>query len=411
MAGPLGGFEGFVAKRYMTTKRTGAFVKVMVLFATAGIALGVFAMVVTMALMNGFREEIQANLFSATAHFTLGSIAGDLPDTEATLKTVRSSPGVVAASPMRFEKGLLRLPGSEAPPEALAVKAVDPATAGSTTSIFDSLAPIRIAQLKEGEVVLGRELQRRFGLRVGDTVAIAFLRLDLGLGGLQPKVAAYTVAGFFESHISEYDKGWAFIHLEDAKRLAHTDQAEMIEVRAGSIDKIDATKGALMKTLGGTFLATDLRDTNRALFAALKVEKWIFTAILSLIVLVAAFNIVASLVLLVTEKRRDLGVLLSLGATPTQVKNIFVRQGLGIGVAGTLLGLGISIPACLLVDHYRLIRLPSAVYDFITYVPLKLHAGDLALAALFPLVVAWAASHYPAKRASRVDPVDALRAD
>jgi lipoprotein-releasing system permease protein len=268
-----------------------------------------------------------------------------------------------------------------------------------------------IEHLKEGEVVLGRELQRRFGLRVGDTVAIAFLRLDLGLGGLQPKLAAFRIAGFFESHISEYDKGWAFIHLEDAKRLARSDQAEMSEVRAASIDGIDGVKAAVMGALGGAHIATDLRDTNRALFAALKVEKWIFTAILSLIVMVAAFNIVASLVLLVTEKRRDLGVLLSLGATPTQVKGIFVRQGLGIGVAGTLLGLGISVPACLMVDHYRLIRLPAAVYDFITYVPLKLHLADLALAAVFPLVVAWAASHYPAKRASRVDPVDALRAE
>jgi len=406
----MAGFEGFVARRYLTTKRTGAFVKVMVVFATAGIALGVFAMVVTMALMNGFREEIQANLFSATAHFTVASIAGDLPDTEGALKTVRATPGVVAASPMRFEKGLLRLVNSDAPPEALAVKAVDPASAGSTTSIFHNLAPIGIEQLKEGDVVLGRELQRRFGLRVGDTVAIAFLRLDLGLGGLQPKIAAFRIAGFFESHISEYDRGWAFIHLEDAKRLARTDQAEMIEVRAASIDGIDRVKAAVMGTLGGAHIATDLRDTNRALFAALKVEKWIFTAILSLIVMVAAFNIVASLVLLVTEKRRDLGVLLSLGATPAQVKGIFVRQGLGIGVAGTLLGLGVSVPACLLVDHYRLIRLPAAVYDFITYVPLKLHLADLALAALFPLAVAWAASHYRGRRPPGGAPGDAPRA-
>lgn len=411
MGGPAGGFERYVAGRYLRVKRPGAFVKVMVRFATGGIALGVFAMVVTMALMNGFREEIQANLFSATAHFTVASIAGDLPDTQEALKTIRASKGVVAASPTRFEKGLLRLPGSEAPPEALAVKAIDPATAGTTTSLFQSLAPIRIEALKEGEVVLGKELQRRFGLQVGDTVAIAFLRMDLGLGGLQPKVAAFTVAGFFQSHISEYDKGWAFIHLEDAKRLARSAEAEMVEVRATSIEDIDAAKAGVLKTLGGTFLATDLRDTNKALFAALRVEKWIFTAILSLIVLVAAFNIVASLVLFITEKRRDLGVLLSLGATPDQVKGIFVTQGLRIGVVGTLLGLLLSVPTCLLVDHWRLVRLPAAVYDFITYVPLKLHVTDLLLAAAFPLLVAWAASHLPATRAANVDPVDALRSE
>jgi len=408
-------FEAFVAQRYLRTRKKGAFVRVMVRFARWGIALGVFAMVIALALMNGFRDEIQANLFSATAHFTVAYLGGDLPDTAEALRMVRATPGVVAASPMRMDHGLLKPASSEAPPAPLMLKAVDPASAHGTSSIFDSLRPIQVEQLQPGEILIGRELAQNMGLHIGDQVGVVFLRMDLGLSGLQPKMAGFRVAGFFQSHISEYDKSWAFIHIQDAERLAGTDQAEMIEVRATSVDAIEQAKPAVLAGLNGTgpgpYFAQDLRDTNRALFAALRVEKWIFGAILAMIVLIAAFNIVASLVLLVTEKRRDLGVFLALGATPRQIQRLFELQGIRIGAVGTAWGLGVSVPFCLVANHYRLIKLPAAVYDFITFVPFRLSPGDLALVAVFPLLVAWAASRYPARRAARVDPVDALRAD
>ena len=405
-------FERTIADRYLKTHRKGAFVRIMVRFARGGTALGVFAMVVTLAVMNGFREEIQATLFSATAHFTVFHLAGDIPDTAGALKVIRAVPGVRGASPIRLEKGLLRRPDSEMPPETVVVKAVDPATAHSTSSIFDSMQPQPIEQLKEGDIVLGKELAQRLSLRVGDTVALAFFRLELGLGGQQPKVAAFRVAGTFHSHSSEYDKAWAFIHLGDAMRIARSEgRAEMIEVRADGIEAIAAVKPRVLAALGPAYQATDLRDSNRALFAALTVEKWAFAAILSLIVLVAAFNIVASLVLLVTEKRRDLGVLLALGATPRQIQRLFELQGLRIGAVGTAWGLGISVPLCLILDHYRLLKLPAAVYDFITYMPFRLKVLDVVLVAIFPLLVSWLAARYPAKKAAALDPVDALRAE
>ena len=408
-------FEGFVAQRYLNTRKKGAFVRVMVRFARWGIALGVFAMVVALALMNGFREDIQANLFSATAHFTVANLSGEIPDTQDALRLIRATPGVVAASPMRMDHGLLKPASSEAPPSPLMLKAVDPASAHGTSSIFDSLQPLPVERLQEGEILIGRELAQNVGIRLGDTVAVMFMRLDLGLSGLQPKMSAFKVAGLFQSHISEYDKNWAFIHIKDAERLAGSDQAEMIEVRAKSVDAIEQTKPAVLRSLNGggegPYFAQDLRDTNRALFSALRVEKWIFGAILALIVLIAAFNIVGSLVLLVTEKRRDLGVFLALGATPRQIQRLFELQGLRIGAVGTAWGMGISVPFCLVADHYRLIKLPAAVYDFITFVPFRLNPLDLGLVAVFPLLVAWAASRYPARRAANVDPVDALRAD
>jgi lipoprotein-releasing system permease protein len=405
-------FERTIADRYLKTHRKGAFVRIMVRFARGGTALGVFAMVVALAIMNGFHEEIQATLYSATAHFTVFNLGGDIPDTEGTLRTIRSVRGVRAASPIRLEKGLLRRTDSEMPPEAVVVKAVDPATAHGTTSIFDSVQPVPIEQLKEGEIVLGKELAQRLGLVVGDTVALAFFRLELGLGGQQPKVAAFKVAGTFYSHSSEYDKAWAFIHLGDAMRIARTEgRAEMIEVRAASIEAIAEVKPRVLEALGPAYQANDLRDSNRSLFAALTLQKWLYATILSLIVLVAAFNIVASLVLLVTEKRRDLGVLLALGATPRQIQRLFELQGLRIGAVGTAWGLGISVPLCLVLDRYKLFKLPAAVYDFITYMPFRLKLLDLLLVAAFPLLVSWLAARYPARKAAALDPVDALRAE
>jgi lipoprotein-releasing system permease protein len=405
-------FERTIAERYLKTHRKGAFVRIMVTLTRFGTALGVFAMVVTLALMNGIREEIQATLFSATAHFTVFHLAGDIPDTEGSLKATRAVSGVQAVSPIRLEKGLLRRAGSEMPPEPVVVKAVDPATAHGTSSIFDSMKPIAVEQLKEGEIVLGKELAQRLGLQVGDTVAMAFFRLELGLGGQQPKVAAFRVAGTFHSHSSEYDKAWAFIHLADSMRIARSEgRAEMIEVRARSIDAIEEVKGRVLEVLGPGYMATDLRESNKTLFAALALEKWGFAAVFGLIVLVAAFNIVASLVLLVTEKRRDLGVLLALGATPRQIQRLFELQGLRIGAVGTAWGLGVSVPLCLVLDHFRLLKLPAAVYDFITYMPFRLKVLDILLVAVFPLLVSWLAARYPAKKAAALDPVDALRAE
>ncbi len=408
-------FEAFVAERYLKTRRKGAFVRTLTRYARWGIGLGVFVLVVVPALMNGFGDEIQATLFSATGHFTVAFFQGDLPDTAKSLAAIRATPGVVAASPTRFEKGLLKSSNAGAPVEAVMVKAIDPGTAHGTSTIFDSLRPKSVEQMQEGELLVGKELANSVGLRLGDTASIAFMRLELGLSGIQPRMAAFKVAGIFESHSGEYDQRWVFIHLEDAKRMAGTDQAEFIEIRAASIDAIETVKPAVMKTLNKDakrlYLATDLRDSNRALFSGLKFQKLIFALILAFIVVLAAFNIVAILVLFITEKRRDLGLLLALGATPRQVQRIFEIQGVRICAVGTAWGMGLAVPICWIANRWKLVPVPSGLYDFITYFPFKLSFWDLAAVGIFPLLVAWAASHYPARRAAKVNPVDALRAE
>jgi lipoprotein-releasing system permease protein len=411
-------FPDYVAARYLETRRKGAFVRIMVRFAKGGVALGVFVLVVTTALMNGFSQEIQANLWKATSHFFVSHVLADLPDTAGTLARIRSVPEVVGATPLRQDYALVRgnYPGSVTNP--LLVLGVEPASVRSTTAVLEreNLQPIRIEELQEGQIVIGDEAADRFGVKVGGELVVTFLRESMGLGGTMPKTAVFKVAGLFHSGISEYDKGWGYIHLADAQRIAGSRQATHIGVRVRDVERIEAVQGLVLTALGqkdnqGPFLLHDLRTQNRMLFAAMKVQKWIFTGILSLIVLVATFNIVSSLVLFITEKRRDLGVLLSLGATPTQIQRIFELQGLRIAVTGTLWGLCTAIPACLVADRFRLVRLPPAAYDFITYIPFRLSVLDLLIVATIPALVAWLASRFPARRAASVDPVDALRAE
>lgn len=402
-------FESFIAKRYLTTQRKGAFVKIMRRFAVSGIALGVSSMVLCMALMNGFREEIQNNLFSASAHFQVMPILGDLDNLDQTLSIIRSTPGVKAASAARLEKGLIRSSIGDLSPEPIIIKGIDPNSAGSTSTIFSTLKDTTIEALTPGRIFVGNDLAKRLNLRPGSDVSIAFFKLDAKGTSAEPQIGDYRVAGIFESNIGEFDRNWVFFNLKDAMRIARTQRPEMIDVRTISTDEISTIKSAVLEKLGGSFVATDLRETNKPLFAALKVEKWIFTTLLSIIVCIAIFNIVASLVLLVTEKKKDLGVLLALGATPKQIETIFTRQGIHMGITGTLWGLGISIPFCLLADRYQWIHLPAAVYDFITYVPFRLYGTDILIATLFPLAIALLASRYPARMAAKLDPIHSMR--
>lgn len=406
-------FETLVAQRYLGAQKKGAFIRLMARLSLVGTALGVFAMLVCTALMNGYQEEIQANLFRATSHFAVASKVGeDLSDTQGILQKLRALPNVVAASPIRQEYAMVKGRYSSTM-GFLMLYAVDPATAGPTTSMFDHLQPIRIQDLKEGEIVMGEEAARRVHAQVGDTLALTFGRLDMGLGGTMPRTKAVRLAGTFRCGISTYDQSWAYMHLEDANALADSSEAGMVVVRTRSLDDIDGVKAAATRSLDPeTTQLIDLREgSNRELFAAMKVQKWVFTAILSLLVVVAAFNIVACLVTLVAEKRRDLGVLLSLGATPDQVERIFTGLAMRLALRGVLWGLGLGIPMCLIADHFKLVKLPAAVFDFITYLPFRLQVLDVVLVTAFPFLIAWIAARFPARRAAATDPVEALRAD
>ncbi|MDR0499073.1 MAG: ABC transporter permease [Holophagales bacterium] len=409
-------FENHIAQRYLKTRRKGAFVRTLLRFARWGVAIGVFTIVVSQAMMAGWREGIQNLLFKATAHFSIHPYSdSENWDTDEALKIIKNVPGVKAVNPFRMDMALSRSARSGQITEPLMLKAVEPETARATSSLFDNIKPIAIESLQPGQVIVGQDFARQQGLRVGDDLQVILSKIDLGLSGMTPKVKAFTVAGIFHSRNSLYDRGWAFVHLDDAKAWAQSEQADGIEITLTDIQQIKVKQNEIRDALGSAlarpFITMDQMERNRELFAGLDMLKWIFLAVMSLIVIVNASSITAVLVLLVAEKRRDIGTLLALGATPGQIQRIFQAHGLRMAVVGTLAGLVAALPLCAALDHFQVIQTPAALVDFLPYFPFKLRILDIVFAAAFPIIVAFFASRNPAKKASELNPIETLRAE
>jgi len=408
-------FEDFIARRYLKTRRRGAFVRTLLRFARWGVAIGVFTIVVSQAMMAGWREGIQTILFKATAHFSIHPYDPEKWDTDKALSIVKKIQGVQAANAFRMDIALSRSARSGQAMEPLMLKAIEPGTARLTSSLFDNIKPISIESLQPGQAIVGQDFARQQGLRVGDDLQVILAKMDFGLSGMMPKVKAFTVTGIFYSRNSLYDRGWAFVHLDDAKAWSQSEQADGIEITLSDVKQINAKqveiKTALEKAFGQPFIGMDQMERNRELFAGLDMLKWIFLAVLSLIVVVNASSITAVLVLLVAEKRRDIGTLLALGATPKQIQRIFQSHGLRMAIIGTLAGLVAALPLCAILDHFQIIKTPAALVDFLPYFPFKLRLLDVIIATVFPIVVAFFASRNPAKRASELNPIESLRAE
>lgn len=411
----INAFELFVAQRYLNTRRKGAFVRTMLRFARWGVAIGVFTLVVSQALMTGWREGIQDLLYKATAHFNFQPYDQDEWQVDRALEILNDIPGVKAANPFRMEWSFARSARLGQITEPLMLKAVVPKTARLTSALFDNIQPGSIEDLQPGQVIIGFDFARQQGLRVGDDLQVILTKVDFGLSGMMPKMKVFTVAGIFNSRNSLYDRGWAFVHLEDANAWAQAEQADGIEVSISDTSKIANKKAdiraAMENEFGQPFIFMDQIERNRELLAGLEMLKWIFIAVLSLIVIVNASSITAVLVLLVAEKRRDIGTMLALGATPNQIQRIFQAHGLRMAIMGTLVGLATSVPLCAILDYFQLIQTPAALIDFLPYFPFKLKILDVLIAAIFPIVVAYFASRNPARRASKLNPIETLRAE
>ncbi|MDR2697715.1 MAG: ABC transporter permease [Holophagales bacterium] len=408
-------FEDFIARRYLKTRRKGAFVRTLLRFARWGVAVGVFTIVVSQAMMAGWREGIQNILFKATAHFSIHPYDPENWDAGEAMKIIKNIPGVRAVNPFRMDIALSRSARSGQAMEPLMLKAIEPETARSTSSLFDNIKPVSIESLQPGQVIVGQDFARQQGLRVGDDLQVILAKIDFGLSGMMPKVKAFTVTGIFYSRNSLYDRGWAFVHLDDAKAWAQSEQADGIEITLTDVKQIKVkqseVKTALESAFAQPFFNMDQMERNRELFAGLDMLKWIFLAVLSLIVVINASSITAVLVLLVAEKRRDIGTLLALGATPKQIQHIFQTHGLRMAVIGTLAGLAAALPLCAVIDHFQIIQTPAALVDFLPYFPFKLRLLDVIIATVFPIAVAFFASRNPAKRASELNPIETLRAE
>lgn len=380
-----------------------------------GISLGVAALIIVLSVMNGFQKEVRDRMLSVVSHVEVyGPGGGPLPDVQRTLAEVRRNPEVVGAAPFVAAQSLIAR-GEDM--RGAIVRGIDPALEPQVTDLA-STARGTLQKLQSGQfgIVLGAELARNMGVREGDAVTLIAPGGQVTPAGVVPRLKQMTVVGTFDSGHFEYDSGLALVHVEDAQRLFRLEGPTGVRLKLRDLNIAREVGAQLATTLSGEFLVRDWTRQNRTWFAAVQLEKRMMFIILTLIVAVAAFNLVSTLVMTVTDKRADIAILRTLGASPSSIMGIFVVQGAAVGVIGTLAGLVLGLAVAMNIDVIvpaleRMLNasfLPRDIY-LISRMPSDPQSGDIVPIAVISLVLAFVATLYPSWRASRVNPAEALR--
>lgn len=380
-----------------------------------GISLGVAALIIVLSVMNGFQKEVRDRMLSVVSHIEVyGPGGGVLPDVNRTLAEVRRHPEVVGAAPFVAAQSLLAR-GEDM--RGTIVRGIDPKLEGQVTDLAATSQPT-LEKLVAGQfnVVLGAELARTLGVREGDPVTIIAPGGQVTPAGVVPRLKQMTVVGTFDSGHFEYDSGLVLMHVDDAARLFRLEGPTGVRLKLKDLHRAREVAAELSTQLTGDFLIRDWTRQNRTWFAAVQLEKRMMFIILTLIIAVAAFNLVSTLVMTVTDKRADIAILRTLGASPSSIMGIFVVQGALVGVIGTLAGLLLGLLVAVNIDVIvpameRALNasfLPRDIY-LISRMPSDPQSADILPIAVISLVLAFVATLYPSWRASRVNPAEALR--
>lgn len=380
-----------------------------------GISLGVAALIIVLSVMNGFQKEVRDRMLSVVSHVEVyGPGGGALPDVSKTLQEVRRNPEVVGAAPFVSAQSLLAR-GEDM--RGTIVRGIDPKLEPEVTDVA-AMSKDTLAKLESGafNVVLGAELARNLGVRPGDAVTMIAPGGQVTPAGVVPRLKQLTVVGTFDSGHFEYDSGLVLLHVDDAARIFRLEGPTGVRLKLRDLHQAREVAAQLGSTLTGEFLVRDWTRQNRTWFAAVQLEKRMMFIILTLIVAVAAFNLVSTLVMTVTDKRADIAILRTLGASPGSIMGIFVVQGAMVGIIGTLagllLGLGIAMNIDVIVPALeRALNasfLPKDIY-LISRMPSDPQSSDIVPIAFISLALAFVATLYPSWRASRVNPAEALR--
>ncbi len=381
-----------------------------------GIALGVAALIIVLSVMNGFQKEVRDRMLAVVSHIELTTPTGEgFADVDAVLKKVRQHPEVVAAAPFIAQQALLAR-GEDM--RGALVRGIEPELEAKVSDFTLQLPPKVRASLQAGSfhVVLGGELALAMGVQVGDRITLISPGGQVTPAGVLPRLKQLTVSGIFDSGHYEYDATLALMHVEDAQRIFRVEAPSGIRLKIQHINDARSVAYELSALLGGEVIVRDWTRQNRTWFAAVQVEKRMMFIILTLIVAVAAFNLVTTLVMTVTDKRADIAILRTLGASPSSILAIFVVQGATVGVMGTLggllLGLGVAFNIDVIVPAIEQLLgasfLPRDIY-LISRMPSDPQSADIWPVALISLVLAFVATIYPSWRASRIQPAQALR--
>ena len=410
-------YELFIGLRYLKAKRKQTFVSLITLISIAGVMVGVTALIVVIAVMNGFKEDLRDKILGVTSHVVISRFDGNISKYQEVRAKVEEVSGVNAATPFIYTQVMI---SSRKAISGAVLRGIEPKTASKVINLPKNLRAGSLEELEaenkpEGMrstpgIILGNELARNIGALRGEPVTVISPLGRLTPLGRVPRSQTFRVAGIFDSGMYEYDSTIAYVSLWAAQRfLGIGDRVTGIEVRVDDIYEADRVARAIGKALDGyPYWSRDWMRMNKNLFSALKLEKIVMFIILTLIILVAAFNIVGTLIMVVIEKTRDIAILKSMGATRRSIMKIFMIEGAVIGLVGTLLGLLGGYTLCTLLATYKFIELPSDVY-YISTLPVQMNPLDVALIALAAIVITLAASVYPAWQASRFDPAEAIR--
>ena len=411
-------YEWQVGLRYTRAGKSSgrsSFISFISLISVAGIALGVAALIIVLSVMNGFQKQVTDRMLSVLAHIEVFDASGSMPDWQARAKEAARNPAVLGAAPFVETQGLLVRDGIMRPS---IVRGVLPGVEDNVSTVAQQIRAGSFDALKPGSfnIVLGYALARALGVGMGDKVTMVLAQGQVTPAGMVPRTRSFTVAGIFEAGHFDFDAALSFVHIEDAQRLERQQAPSGLRLRIANMREAPQVAAELKASMKGDLVMRDWPKLNANWYAAVQTEKKMMFIILTLIIAVAAFNLVSSLVMTVTEKQADIAILRTLGASPGSIMKIFMVQGAVVGVLGTLagvaMGVGVSKNIGVIVPFIeRLLGVEFLSKDIylISTVPSELYTPDVVTIGIVSVVLAFAATIYPSWAASRVKPAEALR--
>ena len=419
-------YEIFVGLRYLRAKRRNRTISLNTMVSIAGITLGVAALIGTVGIMTGFKEDIQAKILGTTAHIIVQDrIKDSMSDYDPVTKQVATVPGVVAATPFVLKQVLLT---TQTGVQGIVIRGIDPQREGTVTELAKNLStgqladlsrPVKVRQppiddptspaveTEKPGIILGKELALRLGVFVGDTVNVVSPVGPISAIGMVPKIRTFALVALFQSGMYEYDSSLAYIDLAEAQKFFSMGQTVTgIEIKVMDVFRAAETARSVEQSLGFAYGARDWMQMNRNLFSALKLEKTMMFLLLVLITIVASFNIVSTLTMIVTEKQKEIAILKAMGATRKSIRRIFMLNGLIIGLSGTAIGIPLGYAFLWLIQTFW--TFDPTVY-YISRIPVHVQAMDVFLVAGSAIVISFAATVYPSLQAAKLEPVAALR--
>ena len=417
-------YELFLSLRYLRARRREVFISLITMISMVGVMIGVMTLNIVLAVMTGFEEDLRDRILGFNPHVVISSLQGFVDGYTEVVDTVSQVPDVVAVAP--FVYGQVMVSAGQNVSGSL-VRGVDPSLASAVVDIGAHLSFGEVDQLGQKQeltfqteetvqtvqlsgVLVGHELARQLGVFVGDPInIISPLSTTPGPLGVVPRVKRFVIVGVFNAGMFEYDSALVYMSLADAQQFFTLgEQVTGVEVKIRDVYQAQTVARELEGVLGFPYTTRDWTEVNSNIFAALKLEKVVYFIVLLLIVLVAAFNIIATLIMVVMEKRKDIAVLKSMGATGNAISRVFIYKGLIIGVVGTLMGTLLGWVGCWLLDRYEFIELPKDVF-YVSTLPVKMYAENFFIVGVASVIICLLATIYPARQAARLAPVEVIR--